>query len=387
MKRYLFIPLFLLCFNAFADFEAIGTSLSLATQFDGFCQQDNGDWEACADTNAALPGYYKSLFYSEATQESVAFGFYDNDQGNSSFVAACKTRGENNWRNCTPDASQIPVGDYDEYIRPAHDGNGNFMIVGDGENNSLIAACRNANGGWYNCSPSQNTEGFAVETLNYTNGQWITLSRNDDWVDGYTIIPALCMDNSNLRISSWQNCDISVLYSDIDGSFQGSDLKGVQYVPASQEWVGLHLGYLNGRSGLYLRSFCRKDNESTWADCTHDIFPSNGAYNFMQNAQGELLVINHVLTGISLRTQILCKKPNTGWRECGENINLKNNVYYGATVNADGKWVLIGNEISTNLSENFSYLTAVKEDDDFWKVTRQQPIDSSSMLMDIVFIP
>jgi len=379
VKKYLFIPLFLLCFNAYAGFEAIGASLNSPTQFDAFCQQNNGDWETCTDTTTALPGTYQHLFYSETTQESVAFGYYDNNQGNSSFMAACKTRGENIWRNCTPDVTHIPAGNYDEYIRPAHDGNGRFMIVGDGENDSLIAACRNANGSWYDCSPVQDTEDFSVDSFNYTNQQWIALSRNDRWEDGYTIIPALCMDHT----ASWQNCDLSVIYRDSNDSFSGSSLQGIQYIPASREWVGLHLGYINGLDGLYLRSFCRKDRESVWDDCTNDIFSSNGATNLIQNEQGELLVFNLVFSGISLKTQILCKKPNTGWRECGENINLDNQIYYGATVNPDGKWVLIGNDVSREQA----YLTAVKEDDDFWRVTRQQPIDSGSTLMDIVFIP
>ena len=296
MKNYLFTLLFLLCFKASAGFEAIGASLSSTTQFDGFCQQEVGQWVNCTDTSAALPGTYQHLFYSETTQESVAFGFYDNDQGYTSFMAACKAKDENAWRNCTPDPAHIPVGDYDQYIDPAHDGQGGFVVVGDGENYSVIAACRHANGEWYNCSPMENTEDFFVATLNYTNDQWIALSARDRTVEGYTIIPALCMDHS----SSWQNCDLTVNNTLPNDSFTGSTLKGIQYVPASAQWTGLHLGYINGLDGLYLRSFCRNARDSVWNDCTDGIFASNGAENFIQNERGELLVINQVLSGISL---------------------------------------------------------------------------------------
>ncbi len=380
MKKYLLLSLILLGFNAHAGLEALTIPLT-GDSFTLSCLE-NDTWNTCGDTTHVRAGEYKYVIHTPSTGNSIAIGYIEEGDNNT-IVAACRSQNDDNWEDCSPNPQDISFGDYDQNARPANDNNGALMVIGAGEN-SVIAACRNASGVWYDCSPQTEPENyFSVGSVHYTNNQWIIMdnSLERDYENGITYNLAHCMNPDG----NWQTC--RMLIPDPDGDFYNSvwGFNQVQYVPASQEWVAIGMGYEDGHGDVF-KSICRDDGPhyTYWYDCTGGIFLSSTSERLVQNAKGELLQFNLMLSGVSLVTQTLCKNPNGPWVDCSFDLKQKNQIYSGVTIDGNGNWVLVGYQLSANLSENIAHLTATFAGTQ-WDTLSQEPMEQTGFI-DVMWV-
>jgi hypothetical protein len=91
-----------------------------------------------------------------------------------------------------------------------------------------------------------------------------------------------------------------------------------------------------------------------------------------------------MLSGVSLVTQTLCKNPNGPWVDCSFDLKQKNQIYSGVTIDGNGNWVLVGYQLSANLSENIAHLTATFAGTQ-WDTLSQEPIEQTGFI-DVMWV-
>ncbi len=372
MKKILAMCALFFSFTANASMQAIGNALPNNT-LEVFCFNNNL-WEAgCVQTEGVRPAAYKYVFYVAASHETVAFGFHKQDDGSTAFAVACKKNEHTSWQDCTPSSSQIPAGDYVSY-KPAYDGIGSFMLVGHDKNkNTMIAACRDGSGIWTNCSPTtQDAAYFHPGAVTYGDKQWMIFSSHfPEWDGNYNIARALCMDT----VRAWKNCDAKINMHD---EFSMFGIEAVTYLLKENQWIAVGMDYDD--TDIF-RSICRKQNESVWKNCTGGTFPSNGMLNLVQNSQGALIQLNMVSKGSAITTQALCRASSGVWKNCTGKLEQNNQLYMDALENADGKWVVAGNEIDPVNGTITQYITATQTQNNWTTVT--QAADQQASIVDL----
>lgn len=368
MRILSFIIFTLSNYNIYASTIAIAESFQ-ANTLAVYCSE-NEQWQNnCHDTEKTAVGHYDVLFKREL--DTVAFGV---NHDTASLLAACKNDFETTWYNCGP--SQ----DF-SYLSTAYQNNHDeFLIIGHSEQGELSAACVNAQHEWQDCSPQQDTQNFYSKgAVAYGNKTWMVLAGTREWINGYTIIPALCMHDEN---KSWYNCDV-ILEDPNQAQYHSIyAFEALEYLPKENLWIAVGMGGKN-----LFKSICRYNDALLWEDCTSGELPSSGVQKLVQNKAGDLLQINIVShftpDDYLLSSQILCRTSQQEWQDCSGSIKDKmDNIYVSATFDElSQQWLLIGNHSENN---QITFLTATQAGDD-WQVKRQMNTNSkASYLVDVL---
>lgn len=397
MKKLLAVCLFFIGFSAHAGLQAIAGTESL---FQSLCLEE-GAWRVCPGSPNTLshpyPTVYTDAFYVPATQETVAFGFYEDNTPDgpiAGLVVSCRANSTSPWRDCTPLPGTIPAGRYynvGRYHQVAHDGEGSFMLIGTNSSN-LVVACHTWNdqgeSQWADCSPTTNTDKFYPSAVAFGDEEWMVIGRYPRTQGSYTYFPAMCMDK---KTRAWRDCRTNISDPTQVLFYSIESMSGLAFI--DDEWIATGRGKVPMDDNLSpFESICHKKGDTLWTLCTGDsAFPIYSNQRLIKDDQAGLIQINFVSAGdypSVFTTEVLCRAPGDTWRNCSGSLKQQDHMYVGAVAESDGKWTLAGNQLykyGVYGYDNLNYITASQQKND-WDISLQLPPSKQWKLFDVFWV-